>query len=146
MAWIAIDDDDVEHWRIGTGAHSLRLDVSSGTLLGGPTPLQFDLLGLARIRPQLKPLDELIALSSGSLVELPAMNEARAERWILELRTADALAAGAGQRDIARSLLGQKVPNANWRGENDSIRSRTRRLIRSTRGRLANPLATLWFK
>lgn len=146
LAAVAINEEDIEHWRIGTAARSLRLDVRAGTLLGGPTALQFELRGLARVRTQLGPLAELIDL--GTLGPGPpiSVGDAWVARWILELRTADALASGANQQDIARGLFSHAVSDAGWRLDTDSARSRTRRLIRAAEARLAEPLDDYWFR
>lgn len=54
-------------------------------------------------------------------------------RHIAILRTADALALGARQRDIAAMLVGQERVAAEWRGESDSLRLSARRLIATAR-------------
>jgi hypothetical protein len=49
------------------------------------------------------------------------------------IRAADALAAGAGQREIAEVLLSRSVGEPRWRGREPSIRSQAQRLVRSAR-------------
>lgn len=146
MAWatLTLGPGDVEHWRIGDQAVSVRLDVRAGTLLGGPTPLAFPLQGLERLRPKLDALAALLRLVDGR----PPLcrPEARAHRWIAELRVADAIAAGATQQQMARVLLGRAVPQKQWRAAGESHRLRIQRLVRSARARLAVPLAPAWFR
>jgi hypothetical protein len=145
LAAVGIDDDDVEHWRIGTAAMSLRLDMTAGTLLGGPTGLSYQLSGVERLHWKLPPLQLLLRLGRSPDAPLGQANEVRAKRWIAELRTADALREGAHQQDIARVLFGPAVP-AEWRSDSDSYRYRVQRLVRKVRERLANPLAAEWFR
>lgn len=145
-AEIGFDGDDSEHWRILVAGHAIRVDVYGGTLLGGPTLLQFEVLGLASVRPKLSPLDLLVR---GALALHPGPSpphEARAQRWIDELRTADALAEGASQQEIARALFARTVPAAGWRAESESYRLRVQRLVRAARARLRNPLDRAWFR
>lgn len=145
-AEIGLDGDDAEHWRIVVAGHAIRIDVHGGTLLGGPTLLRFELLGLATARPKLTPLD---LLARGALMVRPqpaAPHEARAARWIDELRTADALADGASQQEIARALFARSLPATGWRGEGESYRLRVQRLVRAARARLRNPLDLSWFR
>lgn len=145
LAAVGLDDDDVEHWRIGTAAVSLRLDVMQGTLLGGPTGLSYQLWGIERLHPKLLPLQLLTRLARSPDAVLTVAKEVRATRWIAELRTADALRDGASQQEIARVLFGPAVP-AMWRSDSDSYRYRVQRLVRKARERLANPLAEAWFQ
>lgn len=146
MASIGLDGEDVEHWRIGTAARSIRLDVRAGTLLGGPTLLSYDLAGLERLRPKLAPLQTLLVLALASRPGVPAAREARATRWIAELRTADALTAGATQQDIARALFGGRIPSGRWRGEGESYRLRVQRLVRAAQAHLLDPVSPEWFR
>ena len=145
MVAIGIDDEDVEHWRIGSAAASVRLDVRDGTLLGGPTLLHYDLAGLARLSPKLIGLHFLARLNSLPEGTPRSPRASRAVRWIAELRVADALSAGATQQEIARALFGAVVPR-DWRAESDSYRYRVQRLVRAARRRLAAPLEPSWFR
>lgn len=147
-AKVAFDDDDAEHWRLEVRGKSVRIDVRDGTLLGGPTLLRFELVGLALLQPKLAPLDRLVrAVLSDDGGETPMpRRESRAARWIDELRTADALADGATQQEIARSLYPQALPASGWRGAGDSYRLRIQRLVRTARLRLRHPLDSAWFR
>lgn len=146
-AIVAFDDDDAEHWRFEVRGKTVRIDVRDGTLLGGPTLLRFELVGLALLQPKLAPLDRLVraTLSDEGGSSVPR-RESRAARWIEELRTADALADGATQQEIARSLYPQALPASGWRGAGDSYRLRIQRLVRTARIRLRHPLDPDWFR
>ena len=112
---------------------SIRFDVRSGTLAEGPVRLRYALEGLSRLEPQLLTLRRLAAL--WRLGRMPAElfpSEPRAARWILALRTIDALADGASQREIAEVLFGRDAL-ADWRGDSDYLRMRVQRLVRSGR-------------
>lgn len=137
--------DDVEHWRFGNQSFSIRIDLRSGTLLGGEAALAFQLDGLARLAPKLAALDLLMRLADRPDVPPAVPAERRAARWIAELRVADALAASATQQEMARVLLGPAVLLDGWREAGESHRLRIQRLVRSARRRLAAPLSPLWF-
>src|SRR3546814_14711585 len=80
--------------------------------------------------------------------ELPTSlkpREARAPRWILELRTADAIATGATQHEIAQAFFGSAVASERWRKESSPYRSRVQRLVKAAQRRLADPLCGPWF-
>jgi hypothetical protein len=49
------------------------------------------------------------------------------------LRAADALAAGAGQREIAQLLLSEEAGEPRWRTRAPSLRSQAQRLVRAAR-------------
>nr|WP_246623541.1 DUF2285 domain-containing protein [Sphingomonas colocasiae] len=70
--------------------------------------------------------------------------EARASRWILALRTHDALGADASHQDIAHGLFAALVTRARWRIEAPSIRLRVQRLARDARSLAASP-PSRWF-
>lgn len=143
---IAFDEEDAEHWRIELAGRVVRIDVRGGTLLGGPTLLRYELSGLASVRPKLQPLGMLVRAALGDPTRAAAPREARAARWITELRTADALADGASQQDIARALFGSSINTERWRAEGESFRLRVQRLVRIARTRLRHPLDPAWFR
>jgi hypothetical protein len=135
-----------EHWLLSDGYWAVRLDLHDGTLLGGPLLLEHRLRGLRGAEPRMHALERLVALASEG--EMPARlrpRERRAPRWILELRTADALAAGASQQDMARAFFGTAIAEARWRLESGSYRLRVQRLIRAARRHLADPFSGPWF-
>jgi hypothetical protein len=144
---VAVDDLHQEHWLLSDGRWSVRLDLHDGTLLGGPVYLYHEIGGLADAMPQMTTLKQLAALASRG--EMPASfwpRESRAARWILELRTADALATGANQFTIARGLFGSSIAEARWRIISSSYRLRVQRLVRTARQYLSDPLSGPWFR
>ncbi|WP_412072788.1 DUF2285 domain-containing protein [Sphingopyxis sp. GC21] len=66
---------------------------------------------------------------------LPALfpRERKVERLIEVLRVADALSAGASQREIAACLFGTERISRDWRAASDSLRSQVRRLVSRAR-------------
>lgn len=123
-----------EHVLLSNGFHAIRLDVVAGSLLAGPVKLRYFLAGIASADRPLLTLERLLALCrtgrfSGSL-HAP---ETRARRWLLALRAWDAVIAGAGQREIARVLLGAAAGERRWRSEAPSLRSQAQRLVRGAR-------------
>lgn len=144
---IAIDDDDVEHWLISDGHWMVRLDILDGTLLGGPILLEHRLVGFDSAEASISALRQLTALAHrGDLPLSLRPRETRAPRWILELRTADALAVGASQQEIARCFFGPAIIDRHWRVENASYRLRIRRLVRLARKYLDDPFQGPWFR
>ncbi len=144
---VAIDDDHIEHLLLSDGVRSVRIDVLEGTLIGVPASVRYLLGGIASIAAPLPSLGRLINLvQEGRLRESAAATSRRQARWILELRTADAIAAGADQQDIARTLFGSVVADQRWRRDNAAYRQRAQRLVRSARQRLVAPLDQRWFE
>lgn len=129
---IARDSQGVEHAVLSDGWHHIRLDLAAGTLAGtAPVVLGYHLRGIANTIAKILPLRRLLALCrhrrfAASL--FPA--DRRIDRWLVLLRVHDALADGATQRDIAQALFGAERVAREWAGPSDSLRSRTRRLIR----------------
>lgn len=123
-----------EHVLLSDGIHRLRLDIVAGTIDDGPVMLFFQLAGMRSVRAPLLVLRQLVALwRSGRFSRALHPQEARASRWILLLRTHDALAAGAGQREIAERLLDRDAGVRRWRIEAPALRSRVQRLAREAR-------------
>ncbi|MGR4892726.1 transcriptional regulator domain-containing protein [Sphingopyxis sp. LARHCG72] len=135
-----------EHWLLSDGHWTIRLDLHDGTLLGGPLLIEHRLAGLRSLGPRLTALRHLATLAEkGDLPAALRPRERRAAQWILELRAADALLAGASQQDMARRLFGEMVAPGRWRLESTAYRLRIQRLVRRARERLAEPLAGPWF-
>ena len=127
-------DRSAERLLLSDGHCALRMDIVSGTLLKGPVLLQYRLAGLERIEAPLLGLRQFLALCrTGGFSRILHPPERRAARWILLLRTHDALAAGAAQREIAAELLGGQAAERRWRIEASSLRSRAQRLVREAR-------------
>jgi hypothetical protein len=142
---IAIDVNKDEHILLWDGVRSLRIDIVGGTLIGCPALLTYQIEGLSRGRMSLRSLDELITLkTTGRFKKLPPSNRIL-NRWILELRIADALRTHASQQEMARRLFGASVSERNWRSASASYRLRTQRLVRQAKKRLDRPLDRSWF-
>lgn len=129
-----IEDEDGEHLLLSDGLRTVRLDVRGGSFVGGPVCLCYRLCGLVSAEPSLLTLRRLLALCrSGRFARSLHPREARARRWALMLRAADALAGGTDQREIARVLLSRSVAEPAWRSREPSVRSQVQRLVRCTR-------------
>lgn len=129
-----IEDEDGEHLLLSDGLRMVRLDVRRGSLAGGPVGLRYLIQGVASAEPPLLTLRRFLALGrSGRFSRSLHIGEARARRWVLMLRTVDALAGGADQREIAGVLLSRSVGEPGWRSREPSIRSQVQRLVRSSR-------------
>lgn len=143
---VEVKGNATEHWLLSNGKWCIRIDLHNGTLLGGPLLLNHRICGLESAEPKLLALRQLIALSRYG--ELPVglhPKEVRAPRWVLELRTADGIAAGATQHEMAKSFFGQAVALDRWRLESASYRLRIQRLARAARRNLSAPLGGPWF-
>jgi len=144
--FVSVAIDSSEHWLVSDGRWVIRLDLHDGTLLGGPLLIEHRMTGLRRLAPKLAALRQLIALvDKGELPPSMHPRERRAAQWILELRVADALLAGATQQEMARHFYSAAVSAPNWRLESSPYRSRIQRLVRNARRQLADPLAGPWF-
>lgn len=143
---VEIDEQDVEHWLLTDGQWVVRLDLHDGTLLGGPVLLQHRMLGFSSAEPKIATLRQLGALASlGQVPVALRPREARAPRWVLELRTADALLSGASYQEMARAFYGSLIASERWRTDNSSFRLRVQRLARVARRHLDDPLGGPWF-
>lgn len=144
---VAVDENGTEHWLLSDGQWMVRLDLHDGTLLGGPILLEHHFVGFETAVPKLAALRQLGALAHrGVLPPSLRPRERRAPRWILELRTADALVAGASQQDMARIFFGRVIAETRWRSENESYRLRIRRQVRTAKKYLDAPLHGPWFQ
>lgn len=144
---IEVDADGIEHWLFSDGLWLVRLDVSGGTLLAGPVLLEHHLPGLETAAEKIPVLRQLIALArQGDMPPALRPREPRAARWILELRTADAIAMRASHLDIARSFFGSLADREASRFEDSPYRTRVQRLIRKARQYLDDPFSGPWFR
>lgn len=128
-----VTDTEGEHWLLADRGRHVRIDLIDGSLVHGPTVLQFRITGYPHCGGQLAALHRLVALAE--LGRWPARNpppERRARRWALILRVHDARAAGASHREIAECLfdLGE-LPR--WRVSAPSWRRRVQRLTEAAR-------------
>jgi hypothetical protein len=134
-------NNDIEHWLLGEGARTIRLDVAGKSLRDGPVTLQFRVAPLARLAAQARTLLAFHALATKEKLPpslFPA--ERRVGRWTLTLRVHDALQAGASQREMAQCLFGlDDAPR--WRISAPSYRRRVQRLVEAARWQAArNPV------
>lgn len=127
-------ESGMEHVLLSDRGRMLRLDILSGTVCDGPVLLRFELAGMRSALGPLRTLRQLLALwRSGRFSRALHPPEARARRWILLLRTHDALVAGADQREIAEQLLDRDAIEGRWRVRAPALRSRAQRLAREAR-------------
>jgi hypothetical protein len=134
---IVTDPDGREHAVLSDGYRRIRIDVEEGSLTTGqPIWLRYTLSDVVGrdTEARLMPLRRLAGLfRTGRFLPALFPVERRVERLILVLRVADALSAGASQRDIAAGLFGSERVSSDWRTTSDSLRSRIRRLVREAR-------------
>ncbi|PXA88108.1 hypothetical protein DMC47_30625 [Nostoc sp. 3335mG] len=141
-----VDEVDNEHLLLSDGLRFLRIDVVEGTLIGCPAVLAYLIEGIDRMRGPMRSIERLLGLKqTGRLSPLRSRPSVMAQRWITELRVADALSSGADQQEIARTFYGDNILAERWRSTSTSYRTRIQRLVRSARSRLAAPLA-YWFE
>ena len=144
LASLVRDAGGREHLLLSDGCRSIRLDIVSGSVRSGPVVLRYRLAGLSRVAAPLLVLRRLLALlRTGDFSASLHPREQRAARWILMLRAQDALAAGAGQREIAAHLLAREAMGQRWRVEAPSLRSRAQRLVREARRMVAGGYLSL---
>lgn len=138
LATLAAGECGGEHWLIADGRRSLRLDVTSGTLLRGPVHLTCSLAGFRSLEAKIGGLEQFLELwRTGQLRRRGELTRARAARLARSLRVRDALAAGATQRDIAEALFDPSVRHTRWRIEQPTVRLQVQRLVRSARTMVA---------
>jgi hypothetical protein len=124
---------DREHLLLSDGLRTIRIDLHGAAGCDGPA-LRYRLFGIGSAEAPLLTLRRLLALHRhGRFARALHRPEARARRWLLLLRAADALAAGAGQREIAAVLLGRRAGEPLWRSRDPSLRSQAQRLVRGAR-------------
>ncbi len=122
---------------LSDGYRRIRIDVEEGSFAGGsPILLRYAIHGAVDrdTEARLLPLRRLAGLfRTGRFLPALFPVERRIERLIDVLRVADALEAGASQRDVAAALFGSERVSSDWLGVSDSLRSRVRRLVREAR-------------
>ena len=127
-------DQSGEHLLLSDGLRCIRLDGRQGAFTSGPACLDYIIAGLVSAETSLLTLGRFLVLArTGRFSCMLHRREPRARRWIMMLRAWDALAAGAGQRDIAEVLFGGSVRQPRWRSREPSIRSQAQRLVGSAR-------------
>ena len=134
---IAIGEDDCEHILLSDGRYALRLDIAAGSLIGAPALLAYHLTGQLSAAKPAWTLRQLTALTTrGARPRDPSPRTGPVDRWVLELRVADGLQAGASQREIAAHLFPKLMTPGPWRVANPTIRLRVQRVVRRARLRL----------
>lgn len=138
-ATVAIGENGREHVVLSDGWRRIRFDVVQGSILGErPVKFRYLLSGIARAGPQLTTLNRLLALVRNGYFPKRYFPVDRAmARRVEALRTADALAAGASQREMAIALFGEQLVREEWNGRSDFLKSRVRRRIAEAR-RMSN--------
>lgn len=131
-------DGSGEHLLLCDGFRTIRIDVLSGSVALGPVRLRYRLAGLSSAEEPLLTLRRLLAFWRLKRFQTSLHpREARARRWVTMLRAHDALAAGAGQREIAAVLLSGSALEPDWRIRSPSLRLRAQRLVRGARSMAA---------
>ncbi|MDB5700781.1 MAG: hypothetical protein JWL66_980 [Sphingomonadales bacterium] len=146
LAKLRVGTKNGEHVLISDGTHGIRLDIATGSVVGSPTLLAYRIEGLFSARAPtetLQRLTELVQRQTFSASAFP--RERRADRWILELRTADAIAAGANARDIAIHFYPAITSERHWRTNSGAARRRVQRLIARARGQQIDADVARWF-
>lgn len=135
--YVVTAPDGQEHAVISDGYRRIRIDVEEGSLAAGhPVLLRYRLTGVigSDADQQVLPLRRLTGLyRTGRFLPALFPRERKVEKLIEVLRVADALRAGASQRDIAACLFGTERISRDWRAVSDSLRSRVRRLVNRAR-------------
>lgn len=148
LPWaILVNGPAGEHLALSDGRNRIRLDIIGGSVRTRPSALRFELTGLDGLDPQLATLRRLGWCARRR--RFPAhlfASPTRAARRIEVLRVADALAAGASQREIAEELFGEARMRAGWLGATDHLRSRLRRLVREARDMARGGYRALLFR
>jgi len=125
-----VNDAEGEHVVLSDGRRRIRIDIIEGSLATPrPVVLHYRLSGIASIRSPLATLGKLIGIvKHARFAPDRHPSDQGIARHLLTLRVSDALASGATQSEIAETLFGKGHPDSA-----DSLRSRTRRLIREAR-------------
>lgn len=122
-------DQGVERLSLSDGLRRIRVDIVSGTVFAGPVALRFLITEDEHGASQLLALSQFRALrQTGNFAAALHRPDARAGRWVQQLRAFDAVEVGANTYEIAAALFPARTPARRWR-EDDSLRSTVRRLI-----------------
>jgi hypothetical protein len=122
----------VQRLLLSDGYRSIRADLAGAPLDRSPVRLAFELSGIRSLDRPLLVLRRFQSLATRHrFIDALYPPLGRARRLILQLRTYDALCAGANQADIAEALLSAGLQRRGWRVHSPSIRSQSQRLVRS---------------
>lgn len=134
---VVLSDPTGEYLSLSNGMSRITLRLICGSFLDGPVSLDF-IIADARASAQIQALTRFRSLRQrGKFGPWLHRREVRTTRWIRELRTFDALTAGASVRDIAAALFGEQRAREQWRDRDGSLRSVVRRLVSVARRNVA---------
>jgi hypothetical protein len=129
-----VEEKGAQHVLLSDGERGLRLDLVGSSLSTRIVTFRYRLEGFEAAERPLLTLRRLLAfVGTGRFSPRLHPPDVRARRWVALLRTTDALAAGAGQREIAEHLLAREAAEPRWRVEAPTLRSRAQRLVRQAR-------------
>jgi hypothetical protein len=135
-----------EHVLLSDGLHGIRLDIVTGSVVGSPSLLAYRIGGMASAKAPVETLRQLTDLARHRT--FPGSSSARdrsSERWILELRAADAVASGATAHEIALRFYPALTAERNWRAESHAARRRVQRLVARARAQEVDADLARWF-
>jgi hypothetical protein len=131
---VIVDNSGKEHIVLSDGSSQIVADIDSGSVLVGPVSLKLIVPDHALVGMHLGQLQKLISALAHPDGLIPAhRNRNAAHKLVTALQVADALAAGASQRDIAVALFGTRRVCSDWNTASDALRSQVRRLIKRAR-------------
>jgi hypothetical protein len=131
LSTLVRDAEGREHLLLSDGIRSIQLDVLEGTLACGAVQLHYQLRGVASLEGPLLSLRRLLALlRTGRFSRELHPPAKRAARLLLFLRAHDAIASGAGHRQIAAEFFSKAANEPRWRSRAPSVRSQVQRLVR----------------
>ncbi|WP_430738995.1 DNA -binding domain-containing protein [Sphingomonas paeninsulae] len=135
-----------EHLLLSDGIHGIRLDIATGSVVGSPTLLAYRIQGQASAKGPAETLRQLTALVQRMAFSANLFpQERRTARWILELRTADAIASGASAHEIAAHFYPALTAERRWRVESYAARRRVQRLVARARNQHVDADVRKWF-
>jgi hypothetical protein len=146
LAKLRVGTTKWEHILLSDGRHGIRLDIATGSVVGSPSLLAFRIEGLASARAPAETLRQLTDLVRRQAFSgQSALRERNTRRWILELRTADAVASGATAHEIALHFFPALTAERSWRAESHAARRRVQRLVARARAQRIDADVARWF-
>lgn len=131
---VIVDNSGKQHIVLSDGSSQVAADINCGSVLAGPVSLKLIVPERALVGMHLGQLQKLLSALAHPSGLIPAhCNPNAAHKLVTALQVADALAAGASQRDIAVVLFGTGRVSSDWNTASDALRSQVRRLIKRAR-------------